>query len=75
MDIVLFFANSNKSPLNSCDKCLTSSDQFLTNASRLNCMLPIKTILLLIVKTIYFSNPFGITFTFTSNLPISCMIK
>ena len=29
-----------------------------------------KTKLLLTVKVMYISNPFGITFTFTSNLPL-----
>ena len=79
MDTLLFcFTNSNKS-LNSCDKYLKSlSDKFLNNESRLefiNCMLPIKTKLLLIVKATYFSNPFGITLTPTSNLLISFIIK
>ena len=73
------FSNSNKSPLNSFDKYLKSlSYKWLTNASRLefiNCMVLIKTKLLLIVKAIYFSNPFGITFTFTSKLPISLINK
>ena len=63
----------------SCDKCFKSLfDTFLTNASRLkfiNCMLSIKTKVLLIAKAMCFSNPFGITVTFTSNLPISFMIK
>ena len=73
------FSNSNESPLNSFDKYLKSlSYKLLTNASRLefiNCMLLIKTKLLLIVKAIYFFNPFGITFTFTSKLPISFINK
>ena len=74
-----WFTNSNKLLLNSCDKCLKSlSDKFLTNASRLefiNCIPSIKTKFLLIVKAVYFSNPFGITLVFTSKLPIPCVIK
>ena len=66
------FTSSENSPLNSSDKCLKSlSNKFLTNESRLefiNCMLLIKTRFLLIVKAVYFSNPFGMTLTFTSNL-------
>ena len=62
-----------------CDKYLKSlSDKFLTNASRLqfiDCILSVKTKLSIIVKAVYFSNPFGITFTLTSNLPISWMIN
>ena len=53
-------------------------DKFLTNASTLeliNCMLSIQTKFLLIVKAMCFSNPFGVIPTFTSNLPIFCMIK
>ena len=73
------FTNLNYLPLNSCDKYLKSlSDKILTNASRLkfiHCMLSIKTEFLLIVKAMYFSNPFGITLTFTSDLPISHIIK
>ena len=73
------FINFKNSPLNSSDKHLKSlSHKFLTNASRLefiNCLLPIKTKFLLIVKAMYFSNPFGITLIFTSNLPISYIIK
>ena len=51
-------------PLNSCDKCLKSLfDKFLSNESRLefmNCILQlIKIKFLLIVKAMYFSNPFG----------------
>ena len=69
------FTNSNKSPINLGDKYLKSLyDKFLTNESRLefiNFMLSIKTKLLLIVKAMSFSNPFGKT----SNLPISYMIK
>ena len=38
-------------------------------------MLSVKNNLLIIVKAIYFSNAFGITFTFSSNLPISCMVN
>ena len=34
-----------------------------------------KTKFLLIVKAMYFSNPFGMTLTFTSNLLISLIIK
>ena len=48
--------------------------QFLINASRLkfiNCMLSIKTKFLLIVKAMYFSNPFGIALIFTQKLPVS----
>ena len=80
MDTIIFcFTNSNKSPLNSCDKYLKPlSDKFLTSASRLefiNCMLSIKTKFLLIVEGMYFSNPFGIAVTFTSNLSISLIIK
>ena len=74
-----YFTNSNRLPLNSFDIYLKSlSDKFITNTSRLeliNCMLSIETELLLIVKVIYFSNPCGITFTFTSKLPISRIIK
>ena len=71
MDKLFFcFTNSNKLPLNFWDKYLKSlSHKFLNNSSRLefiNCMLPIKTKLLLVVKAMYFPNPFGITFTFTS---------
>ena len=71
--------NSNKSVLNSSNKYLKSlSDKFFTNAFRLefiNCILSMKTKLLLIVKVMYFSNPFGIALTPTSNLPISFIIK
>ena len=38
-------------------------------------MLPIKTKFLLIVKAMYFGNPFGVTLIFALNLLISCMIK
>ena len=38
-------------------------------------MLLIKALFLWVVKAMYFSNPFGITLIFTSNLPISCIIK
>ena len=73
------FTNFKNSPLNSLDKYLKSlSEKFLTNASILklkNSILPVKSKLLLIVTAMYFSNPFGITFTFTSNLPISFIIK
>ena len=80
MDKLLFVSQiSIKSPLNSSDKYLKSlSDKFLTYKSKLvfiNCILSIKTKILLIVKAMYFSNPFGITLTFTSNLPISLLIK
>ena len=71
------FTNSNNSPRNSYDFRQSISDKFLTNASRLqfrNCMLLIKNKFLLIVKGMYFSNPFGITLIFTLNLPISCII-
>ena len=71
--------NSDKLSLNSWDKYLKSlSDKLLTNASRLefkNCMLSIKTKFLLIVKAMYVYNSFGITFTFTSSLPVSYIIK
>ena len=70
---------TKNSPLNSSDRYLKSlSDKFLTNKSRLefiNCMLPIKTRFVLILKVMYFANPFGITLTFTSNLPTSFIIK
>ena len=46
-----------------------SSQEFI------NCILSIKTKLLFTVKSMYFSNPFGMTLTFTSNLPISFIIK
>ena len=79
MDKLLFFTNCNKSPPNSCDEFLKSlSERLLTNLFRLefiNSMLPIKTKLLLIVKSMYFSNEFGTTFYFTSNLFIPCMNK
>ena len=77
----LFFALLilKESPLNFCSKYLKSSaDKFLTNTSRLeftNCMQSIKVKLLLVVKVMYVSNPFGIAFTFTSDLPISSIIK
>ena len=54
------------------------SDKFLSNISRLeliNCILSIKTKFLLIVKAMYFSNSFGITLIFNSNLQISCIVK
>ena len=74
MDTLLTFHHMSS---NYFDKYLKSlSDKFLTNASRLqfiNYILSVKTKLLIIVKAIYFSNPFGITFT--SNLPISWMIN
>ena len=74
MDTLLFV-----SPLNSSDKYLKSlSDKFLTNESKLefiNCILSIKTRFLLIVKAMHFSNPFGMTLTFTSDLLISLIIK
>ena len=64
MDTLLFVLLLN-SPLNSSDKYLKSlSDKFLTNESKLefiNCMLSIKTRFVLIVKAMYFSNPFGMT--------------
>ena len=51
------FTNFNCSPLNSCDKYVKPlSGKFLTNASRLefiNCMLSIKTKILLIIKATY----------------------
>ena len=76
MDTLLPFHHMSS---NYFDKYLKSlSDKFLTNASRLqfiNCILSVKTKLLIILKAIYFSNPFGITFTLTSNLPISWMIN
>ena len=71
--------NLKNSPLNSWDKSVKSlSDKFLTNAFRLefiNCMLSKKPKFLLIIKAMYFSNPFGITLIFTSNLPIFWIIK
>ena len=69
------FTNFNCSSLNSYDKHSKSlPNNFLTNESRLefiHCMLSRKTKLKVIVKAIYFYNPFVITFTFTSNVPIS----
>ena len=83
MDTLLFVLLAQKftkdSTLNSSDKYLKSlSDKFLTNESRLefiNCILSIKTRFVLIVKATYFSNPFGMTLTSTSNLLISFIIK
>ena len=73
------FTNPKNSPLNFSEKYLKSLfDKFLTNISRLefiNCILSIKIRFLLIVKAMYFCNPFGMTLTFTSNLPISFNIK
>ena len=73
------FTNSNKSLLIFFYKYLNSLfDKSLTNASKLefmNCMLSIQNKLLLIAKAMSFSNPFSITLTFTSNLPISHMMK
>ena len=73
------FTNSNKLPRNFCDKYLKSlSDRFLTNLCRLEfikCMLPAKNKLLLIEKPMYFSNPLGIAFNFTSDLFIYFMVK
>ena len=74
-----YFTNSNESPLNSWGKYLKLlSVRFLTNASKLefiNCMLSIRIKFLLIVKAMYYSNPFRMTFTFPPNLSVSCMIK
>ena len=73
------FTSSKNSPLNSSDKYLNSLfDKFLTNESRLefmNFMLSLKTRFVLIAKAMYFTNPFGMTLTFTSDLPISFIIK
>ena len=71
-----FYFNSFKnSPLISSDKHLRSlSDRFLANESRqkfINYMLSIKARFVLIVRAMYFSNSFGMTLTFTSNLLIS----
>ena len=67
------FNSFTNSPLNSSDKYLKSLSDKLTNASRLefiNSMLSVKNRFLLIVKAMYFPNPFGMTLTFTSNLLI-----
>ena len=72
------YTTFSKSPLNSSDKYLKSlSDKFLTNESKLefiNCILSIKTKFLLTVKAMCFSNAFGITLNFTSQLPISLIL-
>ena len=47
----------------------------LSNEEYRNWKLPIKPNLLLILKFIYFSNPFGMTFILRLNLPSSCIIK
>ena len=66
------FISFKNSPLNSSDKYLKSlSDKLLPNESKLElmyCILSIKTKFILIVQVMYFSNPFGMTLTFTSNL-------
>ena len=76
---LFYFTNSETPPLNSSDEYLkTLSHKTLTNLFRLepiSCMLSIKNKFLLIVKAMYFSNPFSTTFDFTSNLFIYCMIK
>ena len=72
------FTNSDYSQLNYFDNYLKSlSNKFLTNASSpelINSMLSIKTKRRLTVKAIYFSQLFGITSIFTSNLPFSGII-
>ena len=79
MDTLVFVLLAFVSPLDSLNKYSKSlSDKFLTNESRLefiNCMLSIKTSFVLIMKAMYFSNPFGMTLTFTSNLLISFISK
>ena len=79
MDALLFVLLALNSPLNSSDRFLKSlSDKFLTNESKLefiNCILSIKNRFLLIVKAMYFSNPFGMTLNFTSKLLMSFIIK
>ena len=80
MDTHLFgFTSFKNSLLNSSDKYLKSlSDKFVTDQSKLefiNCILSIKTKFLLIVKAMYFSNPFGLTVFFTLNLLFSFIIK
>ena len=70
------FTNFTKSPLNSSDQYFESLWEI--NKSRLkfrNWMLSIKMKFLLISKTVYFSNPFGITLISPSNLLISYIIK
>ena len=45
----------------------------LSNKESRNCKLSIKFNLLLVVKLMHFSNPFGIIFVLTLNLPSSCL--
>ena len=56
----------------------SSLDKFLTKLSNedlRNWKLSIKLNLLLILRLIYFYNPFGMTFILRLNLPSSCIIR